>query len=291
MKKKPKGEKSKMKITRQANYDKTFGALPLQADVRDYKLNLKPTAGFQFPESFELSHPPIKNQGSVGSCVAHAVVETAEYFHRLQVGVYEHLSTGFVYGNRRNSLNKKSGMYVREALRNMCKCGTPYYGFFWENIEVPQAIELFERRYDDILEYALPNRFSTYFRLFSDDDIKLALMNYGPVVFAMNWHDNDYVDEHGILRVDTKSKKVGGHCMMIYGWNKDGWLIQNSWGTHWGNQGCAILPYSTKKTEAWGITDEIIDGSEEIKKPYNTTFLRWLAKVFNWIINLFRRKQ
>ena len=39
-------------------------------------------------------------------------------------------------------------------------------------------------------------------------------------------------------------------------------------------------------------TDEIIDETDkDIKRPYNTTFLRWIAKIFNWFLNLFRRKK
>ncbi len=273
-------------------YAKSFGALPLQEDVRDFKLRKLPTQAEVFPEEFELYHPPVKNQGWVGSCVAHSIAEAGEYFNKKQLGAHRDFSTGFIYGNRRNSVNKKSGMYVREALHNMCKYGTPFNEYFDENVEVPEAIQLFEERFEEMKDRAFPNRISTYFRLTSDADIKRALMNYGPVVFAMDWREDSSVDSEGVLRVNPKAKKEGGHCMIIYGWNEKGWLIQNSWGIFWGDNGCAILPYDVKKTEAWGITDEVIDETDkDIKRPYNTTFLKWIAKIFNWFLNLFRRKK
>lgn len=36
---------------------------------------------------------------------------------------------------------------------------------------------------------------------------------------------------------------VGGHCMTICGWNEDGFIIQNQWGTKFGAKGFCVLPY------------------------------------------------
>jgi hypothetical protein len=167
-------------------YIEAFGALPFEEDVRDYKLKRAPAKAEAFPLEFTLVPPKVKNQGSVGSCVAHAIAETVEYHNREQEKNDTLMSTGFIYGNRRGSLNKSSGMFVREALANTCKYGTTTQQDFIENVEVPAAINLFEARFDKLKDKAFPNRFSTYFRLTSDADIKYALMHYGPVVFAMN---------------------------------------------------------------------------------------------------------
>lgn len=35
----------------------------------------------------------------------------------------------------------------------------------------------------------------------------------------------------------------GGHAFAIVGYNQDGYIIQNSWGTGWGTKGRAVLPY------------------------------------------------
>jgi len=267
-----------------------LGALPFKTDVRDYKLKAPVTAE-EFPEEFELEPPAIKNQGSVGACVAHSIAEAVEYHNRIQEGNNTLMSTGFIYGNRRNSLNKDAGMYVREALANTAKYGDTYKSDFSENVEVPKAITLFEDRFDSLKGKAYPNRISTYFRVTSDEDIKRALMKYGPVVFAMNWYKNTKVDANGIMQVDTSSGVSGGHCMLIYGWNKDGWKIQNSWGVTWGKSGRAILPYDVKKSEAWGVTDTIVGEKEDIVVPdFNSVLGKIIAKILNFIINLFKKK-
>lgn len=40
-----------------------------------------------------------------------------------------------------------------------------------------------------------------------------------------------------------KGHPVGGHCMTICGWNQEGFIIQNQWGTKFGAKGFCILPY------------------------------------------------
>lgn len=44
--------------------------------------------------------------------------------------------------------------------------------------------------------------------------------------------------------------------LIVYGWNKDGFLIQNSWGKDWANKGRAILPYTYEIDSAWAIATE-----------------------------------
>lgn len=162
-----------------------FGARFSPVDVRDYKLAV-PVAREPFPLDFELKMGDVKDQGKVSSCVAHALSEVVEYFNFLQEGSDRKMSTSFIYGNRRNSNDDGPGMYTREALANLVKYGDVYKENLPQNVEVPEAIDLFENCYESLKAKALPNRVSTYFKVKSDIEIKDALMMYGPVVFAMN---------------------------------------------------------------------------------------------------------
>src|SRR5207244_13519797 len=45
---------------------------------------------------------------------------------------------------------------------------------------------------------------------------------------------------------------AGGHAFVIVGYTRDGFIVQNSWGTTWGTRGLAILTY-----EDW--TDNAMD--------------------------------
>ena len=82
--------------------------------------------------------------------------------------------------------------------------------------------------------------------------------------------------------------------MVIYGWDSRGWKVQNSWGTWWGTQGKAVIPYDVKITELWTVTDDVIEGMN-IKKPYSTELGMKLAKIINafwaFIQNLLTKQQ
>jgi hypothetical protein len=100
-----------------------FGAIFSKKDFRDYQLINK---YFHFPQSFQLKDwdkMKIKNQGSVGSCVAHALSTVIEYYNHIQIQDNFEISTGYIYGNRILSLYKDSGMITRDALATIKNYG------------------------------------------------------------------------------------------------------------------------------------------------------------------------
>jgi C1A family cysteine protease len=48
---------------------------------------------------------------------------------------------------------------------------------------------------------------------------------------------------------------MGGHCILIVGYNENGFIIRNSWGNLFGNKGYTLLPYNEFNSifEAWTI--------------------------------------
>lgn len=203
-------------------YMQRFGALPSKVDIRDYVASVT-TANEEFPESFELEMCDVKNQGAVGSCVAHAISEVVEYFNKLQEGSYVKMSTGYIYGNRFNMFYDGEGMYTSDALRNTVKFGDVPNELFDVNVEVPNAISLFKEKAFELSPEAAPNRFTSYFKLSSQNAIKANLIQNGPVVFVVKWY-TDLKVVKGILTHDPANKQVDGyHCMVIYGWDKRGW--------------------------------------------------------------------
>lgn len=265
------------------NYTRSLGALFSKKDVRDYKIDCA-SAPVEFPAEFELKMPKVKSQGQTGSCVAHSIATVIEYFNDLQQNNNEAMSVGYIYGNRTNTTHTGPGMYTREAIATTCKYGDISEVLFPYNEEPPEIIEKFNEASERLFELGQPNRFTSYYRLYTDDEIKTSLMQNGPVIFAMKW----YKDIKVVNGVITTSQKVdgGGHCMVIYGWNELGWKIQNSWSSRWGENGRAILPYNIKIREAWGIIDTLTHTETNIVKPYNSKVGGWFAKVLNLLINI-----
>lgn len=268
----------------------SLGAIRETIDVRDYRGKTELT---EFPRSFALSMPAVKDQGTVCSCVAHALASTIEYLCYQEIGSYYTMSTDYIYGNRRGSLWKEDGMRIRDALKACCTYGDVSYEEMPGNTEVPEVIDLFESVAEQLLPSGRVNGIRRYFRLDDANAIKSCLLNYGPVLFSIPWYDDNYVRD-GILHVTgTKEKENGSHCMVIYGWNENGWKIQNSWGTRWANQGRAILPFDTQIDEAWGVEDKYNDEeAEDIKivVPFTGSIGKIIAEFLNWLLNLLRRK-
>lgn len=238
-----------------------LGAIPSPKDIRDYVA----TATIQdFPDSFELPMPEVKNQGNVGACVAHALATVVEYFEMTQEHSTTKLSTAYIYGNRSNTEYKGVGMVTREALDALLKYGDVTHEEYPSNTEVPGAIELFEYFAIQLIPNGVKRRISSYYRLNDVAAMKAALLQHRPIVFTIDWYEDARVNVDGLLTSKRKAS-LGGHCMVMYGWNEKGWLFQNSHGTTFGNGGRAILPYDYPINEAWGVTDEISERHNSIR--------------------------
>ena len=269
-----------------------LGALFSKPDVRDYVAATKQS---EFPEEFELKLPKVKDQKSVGSCVAHALSTVVEYFNQQESGKYTQMSTGYIYGNRRLTLHKGSGLYTKDALKTVAKYGDVPNKLFPINVEVPDAINEFESVVENIESDGYFFKFHEYFKLKDKDAIKVSLMENGPALVAMNWYDDIKVVDGVMQTACVTSKNTGGHCMVIYGWNENGWKVRNSWGRNFGDKGNVVIPYDVPFKEVWGIRDATADSSLVVKKPFNTKFGENVAKVLNSVIlfvyNLFHKTQ
>lgn len=263
-----------------------LGAIFSEIDVRDYK-GVCTIPKKSFPKEFELPMVRIKNQGSVGSCVAHALSTVVEYYNYIQNKSKTEMSVGYIYGNRNLSIHKQSGMIVRDALATLKMYGDVTKEDFPYNIETPSAINKFNEQSDKLYDKGYPNRISSYCRLKTKNDIKAALQSKNPVVIAIKWYSDMKVID-GILTTNKK-KYSGGHCMVIYGWNQKGWKVQNSWGRFWGNNGTCIIPYDMKLCEAWAVCDNIKE-TIKVKKPFSSNTGKAVAKVLNTIGKIFHVK-
>jgi hypothetical protein len=84
------------------------------------------------------------------------------------------------------------------------------------------------------------------------DDMQSAINElYGIVASAAihdGWTDpvemtNDQGKTMMVIQRSPKSEDLGGHAFALVGYNEVGFLVQNSWGTEWGDGGFATLPY------------------------------------------------
>lgn len=264
--------------------DRIFSNLVSPYDVRDYKLAT--VTDTEFPEVFELTEVAVKDQGSVGSCVAHACSSVVEYHNKRQEKTATMFSTEFIYGYRPAGYYVGEGMYLRDALKTLQKVGDPPLSKFRGNNKCPEAMKNVEANIDTLKDLAYPHRISSYVRVYSGEEIKHAIMEYGYVLASMPWHV-DYKLKDGVYTFTTNEKR-GNHCVCICGWNEKGWLVHNSWGRNWGQKGRFIVPFDFKWNETWAIVDNI-QGEGDIVRPEDNWFVKAFSGIINAIANFFRK--
>jgi len=274
-----------------------LGAFKPKVDVRDYKF--APSGAVQHAVSFKKDIPDyLKDQGSVCSCVPSALTYQVEKYNKKQTGNDKEFSIGFVYGYRPTDYNQTSGMYMRDALKTIQTIGNVPKTSFDYNEEVPTIIDKVNNSLEQLKPIAYPNRISTYFSLDNEDAIKTALESYdGYVSITIDWYSDNTFDvavgsDGSVYSVIKKGvQDEGGHALTIYGWNEYGWLIVNTWGVNFGQNGYAVLPFDYGLNEAWGVTDDInitVDNGTVVV-PATNIFLDMIFKFINFIINLFKR--
>lgn len=268
----------------------SFGCRPSKKDLRDYKIKASAEQAGNLPDTFALPKlTEIKDQDIVNSCVAHGMASILEYHGQGKLK----LSTNFIYGIKNQLFNDRSqGMFLKDACAIATKYGDMLYEDCPGNDEVPYCYNKAESAFydEEKLKTAYTFRLNSYYTCESDDDIKLAIVKYGPVLGCVKWYNGSKTYEDGTLKYDT-NKKSSYHCIVIYGWDEKGWLCQNSWGADWGDNGYFILPYEYGIHEARAIVDEYNPDEVELIIPKTNKFLDFIYKILNFFVNLLKREE
>ena len=266
--------------------DRKLGCLESPKDFRDYRI-ASAAKPISLPLEFILSDRVVKDQGAVSSCVAHSLSSALEKNNKI-------FSTGWIYGYRPSDYYQGEGMYVREALKTIQKVGAVEQPDFPYNIEMMEAKHIVDKNLLALKLKAQNCKIEAYARLNTEIEIKNFLFTTNtPVIFAVKVGTNYLdVDKNNIVIIpkNLNENYVGNHAMILVGWTKDGFIMQNSWGEEYGNHGRAILPYDYPIDEAWGIT--IQKEKENVIKPEQPIIVRpnfyilrqWLQNIINVFI-------
>lgn len=208
-----------------------------------------------YPATFRLWTSGIKNQKNKNSCVAHACAtlkETQEYY---DTGDKHKFSVGWIYGHRDRTHYQGAGMIVREAFANLLTYGAVHESILPDNLEFKDIQTIIEERLNVCLEAAKDYKIKSYAGIGPNEmnrvnAIKSALYNeHSPVVANYIVYDSFYdIDDTAIMPKPNKKSDMnyGGHAVALIGWttigNKEYWVIQNSWGEEFGDNGYFYVP-------------------------------------------------
>ncbi len=254
----------------------------------------------QLPSSVSLQRfaPTPGNQGQTGTCVAwssayHArtISESIKLnrtsISEINANVY---APSFVYNQIRKEPGCEKGTYIHEALELLSKKGVPKYADL--PFDCNRQIE------SNDFAKASGHRIEGYKILFNVNDnnkilpVKKSLSENKPVLIGMMVPES-FFGPKGVWQPaqDEYSKSHPGHAMVTIGYDDNAYggsfLVMNSWGTSWGNQGFIWIRYndfshfvkyafemiekmSEEKTFAGGLFLKKSDGSDiAVRKAAN----------------------
>lgn len=195
---------------------RTFGAFPTGKLPEDKSFDMSLSS---IPDKFELANLPyVMNQGSSPICAAISIASIMEWQDMARTGD----KRGKVYDAfqiyKLREDPKMEGMVPRDALNKMRSVGVngdKINGFYFVG-----SVRL----------------------------AQASIMTNGPMMLCTRAYDHDeFWKPHG--------KLMGGHATILVGWDKDGFILQNSWGSGYANGGRISFPFEDWQyaLEGWTI--------------------------------------
>ena len=260
-----------------------YGCKKEKDDKRDYKSYVCSGKTTVYPDKYEIEMPKVKDQSIINSCVAHSLATFLEETYKQDKLKF---STGFIYGYRPIGYSQDEGMYPREAIKTLLKVGDVPKERFDYNKEMPEIKKLVDKNLDVLKPIAEIYKIDSYSRIYTTNEIKKCIFNDIPVPISVPVYNDLAYDKDTFVIKEPSGNLNGYHMMIIYGYNKNGWLIQNSWGTEWGNNGRAILPYDYELDTAWAI-----DTENNNLVTYTTIWQKLYVLVLKIITKLLNKKK
>lgn len=242
---------------------RTLDAVPDQVDVRDwfYLPTLK-----VLPESIDnRNHVPlILDQGQEGACTGFALAAVINYLIANQKTRLpgEHgingVSPRMLYEMARRYDEWPGERYEGSSARGAMK-GWVTHGVAARSLW-PDEVKGMRHFNKQIASAANEYPGGAYFRIQTQQlrDVHAALAEtgivYATVMVHKGWNDVHSRRSGQLPVIEMFDDIEGGHAIALVGYNEDGFILQNSWGSSWGLNGFALMTYddfAAHVTDLW----------------------------------------
>jgi C1A family cysteine protease len=181
---------------------------------------------------------PVKSQGSCGGCWAFGVTGAVEAMANIDNNNPDldiDLSEQYLVSDCCSAGNCGGG-WPNQALGHIKHTGMPNescYPYLARNSVCAPC--------ENWSKYSIED----YVKIKADvDSYKWALQNYGAMVVVLTVPDDWYYYRSGVYE-PVRDVGWANHCVVLTGWNDsdDCWIIKNSWGARWGEEGYGRVKY------------------------------------------------
>lgn len=240
--------------------------LPPKVDLRPHLTDVEEQVGF--------------------SCVANACAGAYEYLAKRHLGEAGDVSRLFIYFNARRECgdeDQDDGTTMQAAIDGLKK-----YGACHENLWPNDETYITEEPASEAYEHAANFKIAEAEYVETDLDLYRHTLAEGyPIAFCLNTFSSfdDATDNRGRVPVPKKTEQVreehGWHAMLCVGYlDKDKmFIVRNSWGQEWGDNGYCYIPYNYVIHDALNGHDtwvvkaiEDLDFSAEIESEDDSSY-------------------
>lgn len=199
------------------------------------------------------------------SCVANALTGAYEYIAKREMQDESDVSRLFVYYNARyldDAQNEDGGSFMEYAIK-----GLQEYGACSESNWPNDEDLILEEPHKDAYAEAENFKITDSQSLVTDLDVwRNALAEGHPIAFALNTFESfdDACNNRGRVSMPKKKESVretdGWHAMLAVGYSDPDkvFIVRNSWGKEWGENGYCYIPYDYVINENYNGNDSWI---------------------------------
>ncbi|QJY47470.1 C1 family peptidase [Pseudonocardia broussonetiae] len=192
----------------------------------------------------------VEDQGQTNTCTANATAGAYEYLMKRHLGddAYD-VSRMFIYYNARTQSGGEIAdegavlVDVIEGLRQHGACAEDSWPFELDTVNDEPHADAYTEAESFLVEdvQLVPTDL---------DEWRGALAEGYPIIFGISLYDSFYKQRRpGLVPMPTQQEsqleRHGGHAMLCVGYSDadEVFIVRNSWGAEWGDQGYCYMPY------------------------------------------------